>query len=217
MYTWLVICDGDTHFAYFAYNGLEQHKRNHCRELFCYCGFLKMRTTTIKTEKNHFFPVHFYFDWHRLQMKKKCVWQWREDEEIRMFLKRSVTTAQNMYTLIVCNFSSIYITFDSFCRQSHMLIWELVSLPFQSTYLSILTHNYVFNAAKKKKKKKNTTTTTTKKKWLKWKDVKQRNVENQQQQQHHWVCVFFNVDDDDDAAEAPIEVSCKNNECIWWN
>lgn len=39
-------------------------------------------------------------------------------------------------------FQRIYLTL--FRRQSHMLILEMVSFPFQSTYLSILTHNYVY-------------------------------------------------------------------------
>lgn len=173
------------HFSQCTYNSLEQQKEKHWRELFSLVVFQTWKRPPLQQKKIVFHNSHNSYDFspyisilNGIVNEKEMLGDAGGDEEIRMFLKRSVTAA-----LIVCN-SSIYIIFDSFCRQSHMLIWEFASFPFQSTYLSILTHNYAFNAEMRKKKKK--TMTTTKKKWLKWKDVKQRNVENQQQHQCWW-------------------------------
>lgn len=76
------------------------------------------------------------------------------------------------YTFLALLFQRRCLT--SSCKRLHAYL-QSVSFPFQSTYLSILTHNYVYNAPQK---------------WLKSKDVEQRTVANQQL---HSFCLLFRL------------------------
>lgn len=170
------------HFKYTMLSSRKTRRRKkHCRKLFCIVAFLKMVTTTILTEKTFFFSYHiipiiffriFLFWMASFVNEKKNALQWKK-KKIETFTNH---ITKYVYTHSLCAIL-VYIYLIS-SSKSHMLILELVSFPFQSTYLSILTHNYVYIQRQERGREK----------MIKMKRcIKQRNIGNQQL--HH--CVYF--------------------------